>query len=120
MIVPFPEQDQRQLFQLDPNTDLDPVAEECSGILLDNLDELKLCQHKNRMMQRITLDGRPYLKPMKIIHIKMLLSRLARFEKWDARRERYYAVDVPAKVASGVLKLFYYFPKYVEPESGAS
>jgi hypothetical protein len=118
MLIPFPERDDRQLFQIDPNTDLDPIADECSGILLDNIAQLKLCQHKNRMMQRITLDGYPYLKPMKIIHIRLMLSALVRFEKWDARRERYYAIDVPAKVASIILKYYYYYPKYVEPEGG--
>jgi hypothetical protein len=119
VIIPFPERDDRQLFQLDPDTDLDLIGEECSAILLD-ASELKLCQFKNRMMQRITLDGYPYLKPMKIVHIQLMLSTLVRFEKWDARRERYYAIDVPAKIASTALKMFYYFPEYKEPEGGES
>jgi hypothetical protein len=117
-VLPFPERDDRQLFQIDADTDLGPIADECSGILFDNIAELKLCQFKNRMMQRITLDGHPYLKPMKVVHIRLMLSMLVRFEKWDARR--YYAIDVPAKVASIILKYYYYYPKYVEPGGGES
>jgi hypothetical protein len=111
--------DPRQLFQINPGSDLDLIGEECAALLLDAPD-MKLCQHKNRLMQRITLDGVPYLKVLKIIHIRLLLSRLARFEKWNAKRERYEVIDPPASIASVILKFYHYYPEYKEPEGGAA
>jgi hypothetical protein len=120
MLDPFlVDPDDRQLFQIRAGTDLTVIGEECVGVLLDAHD-LKLCHHKNRLMQQIMLDGQPWLKLMKNIHIRMLIGRFFRFEKWDARCNRFVPVEVPAAVASIVLKHACFFPAYKESEGGAT
>jgi hypothetical protein len=107
--------DPRPLFQIDPDADITAIGDECSGLLLDS--EPRLCQHEGRLMKRLTLEGRPYLKQLKIIHVRMEISTIARFEKWDARRKRYFTTDPPAAIAAVILKSWMYFPEYKEPEA---
>jgi hypothetical protein len=106
--------DPRPLFQIDPDANIELIGEECSALLLDS--DPRICQHEGHLMKRLTFDGRPYLKRLKIIHVRMEISTVARFEKWDGRRNRYFATDPPASVAAVVLKMFHYFPEYKEPE----
>jgi hypothetical protein len=109
--------DRRPLFQIDPDADLTAIGEECSGLLLDS--DPRIRQHEGRLIKLLTLEGRPYLKRLKIIHVRREISTVARFEKWDARREKYLATDPPASVAAVVLKSWPYFPKY-KSEGGES
>jgi hypothetical protein len=106
---------ERPLFQI-PG-DLPKVADQVTALLI--AADLQIYQRKGRLARRIIDDdgGAAWL-PMQIIHMRLQLSEVARFEKYDGRSESYVSVDPPAKIASIILKEYQgAFPEYREDQS---
>lgn len=104
--------DNRPLFQIPGNRA--QTADQITVLLA--AADLQIYRRNGRLVQRID-DGCGGVCPktLKIIHVRTLIDKVAKFAKWDSRSELYAPCDPPANVASAILRFNRHaFPEYQE------